>query len=73
MLGDIPLLGNAFKSKNDLTGKTELIIILTPRVVRNTVDARAVTEEFAERLRFNRPRARTTGRPFERTVRRIID
>lgn len=73
VLGDIPLLGNAFKSKNDLTGKTELIIILTPRVVRNTVDARAVTEEFAERLRFNRPRARTTGRSFERTVRRLVD
>jgi len=33
VLGDIPLLGNLFKSKSKAGAKTELIIFLTPRIV----------------------------------------
>jgi general secretion pathway protein D len=33
LLGDIPLLGNAFKSKQVENIKTELLVILTPKVV----------------------------------------
>jgi MSHA type pilus biogenesis protein MshL len=32
LLGDIPLLGLAFRSKSDLTRKTEIVIFLTPRI-----------------------------------------
>lgn len=33
LLGDIPLLGNLFKNKNNSTSKTELLIFLTPRSI----------------------------------------
>ncbi|GAA6184462.1 pilus (MSHA type) biogenesis protein MshL [Aliiglaciecola sp. NS0011-25] len=33
LLGDIPLLGNLFKSKNDIETKKELVILLKPTVV----------------------------------------
>lgn len=37
-LSDIPLLGNLFKYHLDQTRRTELLIVLTPHVVRNSED-----------------------------------
>ena len=34
LLGDIPILGHAFKSKKKVKSKSELIIVLTPKLVR---------------------------------------
>jgi general secretion pathway protein D len=53
ILGDIPLLGNAFKSKTDTIKKTELIIFIKPRIVRDVNEARNVTEEFRQQLDFS--------------------
>lgn len=36
-LGDLPLLGRLFSSYNDSKTKTEIILLITPRVVRNIV------------------------------------
>jgi type IV pilus assembly protein PilQ len=36
-LGDIPVFGNLFKQTSRSSAKTELLIFLTPRVVRDTV------------------------------------
>jgi len=33
VLGDIPLLGKAFRGQHDVTSNTELIIFLTPRII----------------------------------------
>ena len=33
LLGDIPLLGAAFRNKDDLVRKTELVIFLTPKII----------------------------------------
>lgn len=73
VLGDLPLVGNAFKSKNDHSGKTELIIIITPKVMRNLAEAQQVTDEFRRRLNFAYPRTRTTPRSIARTVQRVLD
>ena len=35
LLGEIPFLGNLFKSRNDTTKKTELVIFLRPVVLKN--------------------------------------
>ena len=43
--GDIPFLGNLFKSTSHQDAKTELMVLLTPRVVRTTEDARKLREE----------------------------
>lgn len=45
LLGDIPLLGNLFKSTDKTKAKTELMIFLTPRVVHNETDAKKLREK----------------------------
>jgi general secretion pathway protein D len=45
-LKDIPLLGGLFSSQNDTRERTELLIFLTPRVVRSPTAADAVTKEI---------------------------
>lgn len=50
-LKDIPVLGALFSQTTDNADRTELIVLLTPRAVRDQAEARAVTEEFRHRLR----------------------
>ena len=33
-LADIPVLGNLFKSTTDINNKTELLIFITPKILR---------------------------------------
>lgn len=55
VLGDIPVLGALFGSTSNATTRTELIVFLTPRVIRNPEDARDVSEELRSRLKSLRP------------------
>ena len=56
LAGDIPVLGNLFKSKDDAINRTELLIAITPRIVKDAREVRSVTEEFRDKLNFsNRP------------------
>ncbi|MCH8950998.1 MAG: type II secretion system secretin GspD [Proteobacteria bacterium] len=50
ILMDIPLLGNLFKTTGQDMQRTELLVLITPRVVRGAAQARAVTEELRQRL-----------------------
>jgi general secretion pathway protein D len=50
LVGEVPLLGNLFKSKLDQIARTELLIALTPRIVRDDAQVRAITEEFRARI-----------------------
>ncbi|HMB74801.1 MAG TPA: secretin N-terminal domain-containing protein, partial [Kiloniellaceae bacterium] len=50
ILGDIPILGNLFKTTSDNVRRTELMVLLTPRVVRNQSEAKEVTEELRRRM-----------------------
>lgn len=54
-LEKIPLLGEAFKSKTKKVKRTELLILITPRIVRDRDEAQAATEEFRERLEAIKP------------------
>lgn len=49
--GDLPILGALFRSKTDAVRKTELLILITPRIVSNGHDARSVTNELRKRIR----------------------
>ena len=51
LLQDIPLVGNLFSQNNSTGGRTELLVIITPRVVRTDVDIREVSEDLRERLK----------------------
>lgn len=45
ILGDIPLIGNLFKSTSREKKKTELLVFLTPHVVRDPEEARKLREQ----------------------------
>lgn len=40
LLGDIPVFGNLFKTTNKQDGKTELLIFLTPRIIKDNLELR---------------------------------
>jgi len=40
LLGDIPVLGNLFKSKSNVDEKRELLIFVTPRVIKESLNLR---------------------------------
>lgn len=44
-------LGNLFAQNTTKGTRTELLVIITPRVVRSDVDIREVSEDLRERLR----------------------
>jgi len=57
LLGDIPALGNLFRRQNNQNARTELIVFITPRIIRNAEDARDISEELRARMRSIRPDA----------------
>jgi general secretion pathway protein D len=50
ILSDIPWIGNLFKTTDNVSDRTELLILLTPHVVRNPAEAREVTDELRKRV-----------------------
>lgn len=57
LLGDLPVLGALFRSTDNDERRTELIVLLTPRVVRDSTDAYRVTEDLRRRLNHLAPPA----------------
>lgn len=45
-LGDLPLIGRLFSTNRDETSKTEIVLLITPRVVRNIVRPDMAAMEF---------------------------
>ena len=50
LLGDIPIIGLAFRQKTETTAKTELLIVLRPHVVRTPQRMKEITEDAVERM-----------------------
>jgi len=50
-LKDIPLLGYLFGSTKDTTTRTELLVMLTPHVIRNHKEAGEVTNGYTNRFK----------------------
>lgn len=61
-LSRIPLLGGLFGQVDNKTRNTELIVLLTPRVVRNPSEARAITQEIRMRMRSFAPSGGNEGK-----------
>ena len=55
LLGKIPILGKLFGSTSKQTSRTELIVLITPRVITNTEEAREMTEEYQRRFQSLQP------------------
>jgi general secretion pathway protein D len=53
-LSDIKVLGALFGTTDNTKTRSEIIIFIRPQLVRNSIDARSVTQEFRERLQSMR-------------------
>jgi general secretion pathway protein D len=65
LLKDIPVVGSLFSNTNNTGKRTELLVVITPKVVRTDPEIREVSEELRDRLKGleiieQRDRARTT-------------
>jgi general secretion pathway protein D len=50
LLHEIPVIGPLFGSTTRNKDKTELVVLLTPRVVNSRQDAQLITDEFRRKL-----------------------
>ena len=60
-LGDIPGLGWLFKTKSKTKTKTNLMILLTPRIVKDNADLAAITDSQRVKIRRCRQKGRSGG------------
>jgi general secretion pathway protein D len=49
-LGRVPVVGNLFRSKDSRRGRTELLILIRPRVILNDHDANSATAYWRTKL-----------------------
>lgn len=54
ILKDLPLAGSLFGSNSQGRDQTELLVLITPRIVNSTMDARRVTAQLRDRVEFLR-------------------
>ncbi len=54
-ISEVPIIGNLFKRTVETVRRTELLVLITPRVVRDQTEARDVTEELRRRMRALAP------------------
>jgi general secretion pathway protein D len=73
VFGDIPVLGAAFRHKNDTISRTELIMFIRPRVIRDMNEARQVTAEFRKQLSIQAPRVPRSNPTAEEELTRIFN
>lgn len=55
ILKDIPMLGKLFGSTNTEGNRRELLVLITPRVIRSAEEANKITEEYRTRFRGLEP------------------
>jgi general secretion pathway protein D len=68
LLSKIPLIGAAFGSQTYNRVRTELVLVVTPKIVNDPAQARQVTEELRQRmpsLRGSLPTLETPKTPYE--------
>ncbi len=70
-LMDIPVIGRLFETTRDDSERTELIMLITPHVIRNRDESQTVSQDFKNKLstlkneleRMNRDRAKLQAKP----------
>lgn len=58
-LSRIPVIGGLFGQQRSLTERSEIVVLITPTLVRNQQDARTLTDEYGRRFRALEPLNRT--------------
>jgi len=54
-LSRIPLLGALFRDRTDQRSRTELLVLITPKVITNGEDAKRVSDDYRRAFRSLRP------------------
>lgn len=65
LIGQVPVFGNLFKNKSDLVARTELLVAITPRIVKDPTQMRGITEEFRAKINLT-TRPQRQGPPDRR-------
>jgi general secretion pathway protein D len=65
LVGEIPLVGNLFKNKTDQIARTELLVAITPRIVKDSTQMKGITEEFRAKINLT-TRPQRQGPPDRR-------
>ena len=71
-VGDAPVIGALFRNRSDNVSKTELLVLITPQVIRNGAESREITAELRSRI-AGADGLIQTGIGESDTVHRIID
>jgi general secretion pathway protein D len=70
-LMDVPVFGRFFGSTSDTIRRTELIMLITPHVIRNREESQAVTNEFKNKVLDLRIELEREQRDHERELERL--
>jgi general secretion pathway protein D len=73
VLGDIPLLGSLFKTRTREESKTELLVLLTPRIVKDENDARELRKKGTNDLSLPSKQLLERVLPPENTKKEVKD
>jgi general secretion pathway protein D len=68
-LSRIPVLGGLFGRQSSRTDRSEVIVLITPTVVRNPQEVRNLTDEYTRRFRAMEPLHREGERKAGTNVR----
>lgn len=71
VLGDLPIIGEAFRSNQNNVTRTELIILIRPQLIRDSLDAQRVAEDMRSQLRLMNEPSRNV--PLPRPVKTLIE
>ncbi len=64
ILGDVPIVGRLFRSEGKSRKKTNLMVFLRPTIIRNASDARPLTQQRLNRMRYED--MQQSGREFSK-------
>lgn len=71
LLGDIPFLGHLFKKTETALLKTELLLFLTPHVVKNSQELKKLTLPAQEKMEIMK--GNKTNRELKQTVKEVVE
>lgn len=68
VLGDLPPIGDAFRSNQYAGTRTGLIILIRPQAIRDSLDVQHVAEQMRSQLRLMKPSRNVPLRPAETMI-----
>jgi general secretion pathway protein D len=54
-LSRIPIIGGLFGTRSSNSTRSEVVVLLTPTIIRNPQEARDLTDEYGQRFRALKP------------------